>query len=115
MLVETPKGKFPVKFGFKALRKFSDLIGKDMNQTILMVTDGVAETWKGWNWTDMYTLLYVGFWFGALTEGEECQISGWEEMEDLLDDEAGLLNKVTEVLIQDFIDMFSKGEAPKKK
>jgi hypothetical protein len=115
MIVETSKGKLPVKYGWKALRKFGELCEKDMNQVIEMITEGLSETWKGWRFTDMYNLLYVGFWYGALKSGEECQIKDGDEVEDLLDDDPNLTNRVSKILIDDFMDMFSDKTGDKKK
>lgn len=116
MFVETTKGKLPVKYGWKALRRFSDLCEKDMNQVIVMITEGLSNTWRGWQFREMYTLLYVGFWFGSIKEGEECKIKDADEIEDMLDDDPGLTLKLSEVLMNDFVDMFAKeGKEPKKK
>ena len=115
MIVETSKGKLPVRYGWKALRKFGDLCEKDMNQVIIMITDGLAETWKGWQFTDMYNLLYVGFWYGALKAEEECKVKDANEVEDMLDTDPHLTTNISAVLVEDFMDMFSKKEPSKKK
>lgn len=115
MIVETNKGNLPVNYGWKALRKFSELIGKDMNQVIEMITTGLSETWKGWQFTDLYNLLYVGFWYGALRNNEECKVKDGNDVEDMLDDNPKLTSKISKILIDDFMDMFADGEKSKKK
>ena len=116
MIVKTSKGDFNVRFGWKALRKFANLRDKDMNQVITMITDGLSQTWKGWKFEDLYALLYVGFWFGSLDEGEECKIENPEEIEDMLDDDPGLSTRITSILVDDFVDMFKEeGKGSKKK
>jgi hypothetical protein len=89
MIVETSKGKLPVRFGMAALAKYGDLTGRTMNEVMKSLQDlGKLKI------SELLALLYVGFVDGARFAGEECAVSSTDEVADMVDKDGELINKM---------------------
>ena len=87
MIVETKKGKFPVRYGWSALAKFGDLAGLKMDDVLELDLSKMSLS-------DMLNFIYVGFRDGARKEGEECAFQSIDEVGDLLDEDPDVMEKV---------------------
>jgi len=96
MIVETSKGKLPVRYGMNALAHFGDLTGKSMN--VVMSSLGDIGNLKI---SELLAFLYVGFVDGARFAGSECVIKSADEIGDMIDDDGELIGKVTNVFAGD--------------
>ena len=106
MIVETKKGKLPVKYGMNALALFGDLTGKSMN--VVMESLGKFGDLKI---SELLAFVYVGFVDGARWKEEECKVKSVEEIGDMIDEDAELINKMFEVFNGDPVE----GEEESKK
>jgi len=105
MVVETSKGKLPVRYGWNALAKFGDLTELTMDEILEL-------DMKKMKMSDLLKFVYVGFVEGARKEGVECVFKSPEDVGDLIDDEPDIITKVMEA----FNDMSAVGgEGSKKK
>ena len=107
MIVETKKGKLPVRYGMNALALFGDLTGKSMN----VVFQDLNEL-GDMQLSELLAFLYVGFVDGARWAKEECKVENIAEVGDMLDDDAGLANRMFEVADGDSEEV--KGDSKKK-
>ena len=96
MIVKTKKGDLPVRYGMSALSLFGDLTGKSMN----VVMKSIGELGK-MKISEVLALVYSGFMDGARWAKEECKIESVEEIGDMIDDDAELVNKMFEALNAD--------------
>jgi hypothetical protein len=92
MIVETKKGKLPVRYGMNALALYGDLTGKSMN--VVMKSLGKFGELKI---SELLAFVYVGFVDGARFKKEECKVGGVDEIGDMLDDDPELINKMFDV------------------
>lgn len=107
MIVETKKGKLPVRYGMNALAHFGDLTGKSMN--VVMKSMGSLGDMM---LSELLAFVYAGFVDGARWAKEECKIKSVEEIGDMIDDDAELVNKMFEVFSGDFEEV--EGDSKKK-
>lgn len=107
MIVETKKGKLPVRYGMNALAHFGDLTGKSMNVVMKSMGD-LGDMML----SELLAFVYAGFVDGARWAKEECKIESIEEIGDMIDDDAGLVNKMFDVLNGDSEEV--KGDSKKK-
>ena len=89
MIVETKKGKLPVRFGMNALAQFGDLTGKSMNE-VMSCLNSLGDL----KITELLALIYVGFMDGARWAKEDCKITGTDEIGDMIDEDGELINKM---------------------
>lgn len=87
MVVETGKGKLPVRYGWNALAKFGDLAGLTMDEILVLDLTNITMS-------NLTRFIYVGFAEGARREGEECVFKSPEEVGELIDDEPDVITKV---------------------
>jgi len=92
MVVETSKGKLPVRYGMNALAHFGDLTGKSMN----VVMESLQDL-GGLKLSEVLIFIYVGFVDGARWAKEECKVESIAEVGDMIDEDGELLEKVTTV------------------
>ena len=105
MIVETIKGKLPVRYGWNALAKFGDIAGLSMDEILEL---DLAKM----KMSDMLSFLYVGFVEGSRKAGEECVLKSADDVGDLIDDDPEVITRVMKV----FSEMTkSDGEPSKKK
>ena len=105
MIVETSKGKLPVRYGWSALAKFGDLTGRNMDDVLDLDLTSMKIS-------DLLNFILVGLEDGARKEGVECQIKGIDEVGDLIDEDPTVIEKVMDA----FGEMSkSKGADSKKK
>jgi len=107
MIVETKKGKLPVRYGMNAIAVFADLTGKSMNQAF----EALHKPFFDLPPSEILAIIYAGFVGGAKYEGEDCNISGVDEVGDMIDEDEGLITRMFEV----FNDKEEQQEEPKKK
>ena len=96
MIVETKKGKLPARYGMNALALFGDLTGKSMN--VVMKSMGELGDLR---LSELLAFVYAGFVDGARWAKEECKIESPEEIGDMIDDDAELVNKMFTVFSGD--------------
>lgn len=109
MIVETKKGKLPVRYGMNALALFSDLTDKSMNEVMECLGDlGSMKI------SEVLAFIYVGFVNGAKFKGEECAIKGIDEIGYMLDEDSDLINKVTKIFVSDSSTDEEEGDSKKK-
>ncbi len=89
MIVETKKGKLPVRYGMNALALFGDLTGKTMN--VVMKSMGSLGDMK---LSELLAFVYAGFVDGARWAKEECKIESIAEVGDMIDEDPELVNKM---------------------
>ena len=89
MIVKTKKGDLPVRYGMNALALFGDLTGKSMN--VVMKSMGDLGDMKV---SELLAFIYAGFVDGARWAKTECKIESVEEIGDMIDDDAELVNKM---------------------
>lgn len=104
MIIETKKGKLPVRYGWAALARFGDMAGLSMDEVLEMDLTKMKVS-------DMLSFLFVGFQDGARKDGVECELTSIEEVGDLLDDEPDIMEKVMNV----FGEMTKAGKGDGKK
>ena len=92
MIVETKKGKLPVRYGMNALAKFGDLTGKSMN-VVMRSLNRLGEL----KISEVLAFVYVGFVDGARFAGEDCKILDVVEVGDMIDDDGELLQKMIDI------------------
>ena len=97
---------YPVKYGFAALRKFSDITG-----TTLQELDGLANKMT---LTQAIALVYAGLADGARVTKTEFTLS-LDEVADLMDDDNEAMTNVLNVFAESFGDTKAKSKASKKK
>ena len=91
MIVETKKGKLPVRYGMNALAHFGDLTGKSMNVVMESMSSlGDLQI------SELLAFIYAGFIDGARWAKEDCKIESKEEVGDMMDDDDGLVSKMFE-------------------
>ena len=89
MIIETKKGKLPVRYGMNALAQFGDLTGKTMNEVMESMEDlGKMKI------SELLAFVYAGFADGARWAKEDCKIESLEEIGDLMDEDSELVNKI---------------------
>ena len=91
MIVDTKKGKLPVRYGMNALAHFGDLTGKSMN--VVMKSMGELGDMQI---SELLAFVYAGFVDGARWAKEECKIESVAEIGDMIDEDAELVNKMFE-------------------
>ena len=106
MIVETKKGKLPVRYGMNALAQFGDLTGKSMNE-VMSCLNSLGDL----KITELLAFVYAGFVDGARWAKEKCKIESIEEIGDLIDEDGELINKMFSILNGDSED----GEVDNKK
>ena len=106
MIVETKKGKLPVRFGWNALAKFGDMAGLTMDEILELDMTKMRMS-------DLLNFIYVGFVEGARKDGSECVVTCPEDVGDMIDEEPDIVEKVMAA----FGESTSKegGEGNKKK
>lgn len=97
---------YPVKYGFAALRKFSDITG-----TTLQELDGLANKMT---LTQAIALVYAGLADGARVTKTEFTLS-LDEVADLMDDDNEAMTNVLNVFAESFGDTKAKNKSSKKK
>ena len=107
MIVETKKGKLPVRYGMNALAHFGDLTGKTMN--VVMSTMGELGDMK---LSELLAFIYAGFVDGARFAKVECKVESIEEVGDMMDEDPNLATKMFEAFGGDSEE--PKGESKKK-
>jgi hypothetical protein len=106
MIVETKKGKLPVRYGMNALAHFGDLTGKSMNVVMKSMGDlGDMQL------SELLAFIYAGFVDGARYTKEDCKIEGVEEVGDMIDDDSDLVSKMFEAFNGDSEEV--KGDVKK--
>jgi hypothetical protein len=110
MIVKTPKGELPVRYGMNALAKFGDLTDKGMNDVMTCLSDlGKMKI------SEVLAFVYSGFYEGARYAKEECQVAGPDEAGDMIDEDGGLLTRMFEAYSEDSApDDVGEGEGKKK-
>lgn len=106
MIVETKKGKLPVRYGMNALALYGDLTGKSMN--VVMESLGKFGDLKI---SELLAFVYVGFVDGARWAKEECKVESIEEIGDMIDEDRELIGKMFDVFSGDSEE---KGDGKKK-
>ena len=96
MIVETKKGKLPVRYGMNALALYGDLTGKSMN--VVMESLGKFGDLKI---SELLAFVYVGFVDGARWAKEECKVESIEEIGDMIDEDRELIGKMFDVFSGD--------------
>ena len=107
MIVKTKKGDLPVRYGMNALATFGDLTGKSMN----VVMESLNEL-GDMMLSELLAFIYAGFKDGARWAKEEFKIESIEEIGDMMDDDAGLINKMFEAFNGDSKN--DEGDSKKK-
>ena len=107
MYIETTKGKLPVRYNWNALAKFGDMTDKSMDDILRL-------DMRKMRLSEVLALMLVGFMEGARKEGEECKVNTTEEVADLIDDDAGLIEKMSFALVE-MTKAPEPGEKTKKK
>ena len=97
MIVETKKGKLPVRYGMNALANFGDLTGKSMNEVLKVLQGNLLEMSP----SEIIAFVYSGFVEGARWNKEECKVESKEEVGDMIDEDADLMNKIFQIYIGD--------------
>lgn len=87
MIIDTDKGKMPVRYGMNAIADFADLTNKTMNDVMGLDLLGMRPS-------EVLTFIYIGFKWGARKAGEECKVGSIEEVGDMIDDDSTLSAKV---------------------
>jgi len=99
---------YPIKYGFAALRAFSDVTGttlKDMDQLAVNMT-----------LTQAIALVWAGMKNGARVTGEEFSLE-LDQVADLLDEDADGLGNILDIFVQSMEPSAAptkKGKAKKK-
>ena len=107
MIVKTKKGDLPVRYGMNALALFGDLTGKSMNVVMNSMSD-LGDMML----SELLAFVYAGFVDGARWAKEECKIESVEEIGDMIDDDAELVNKMFKVFSGD--SEVEEGDSKKK-
>lgn len=108
MIVETKKGKLPVRYGMNALAHFGDLTGKSMTEVMNVLGDlGNLKI------SEVLSFVYVGFVDGARHAKEECKVADPSEVGDMIDEDGELLSKVTDVFIDSAAQEGATGDKKK--
>jgi len=89
MIVETKKGKLPVRYGMNALALFGDLTGKTMNVVMKSL-----ESLDDLQLSELLAFIYAGFMDGARFAKVDCKVESKEEVGDMIDDDAELIGKM---------------------
>ena len=97
---------YPVKYGFAALRKFSDITG-----TTLQELDGLANKMT---LTQAIALVYAGLADGARVTKTEFNLT-LDEVADLMDEDSEAMTSVLNVFAESFGDSKGNVKASKKK
>ena len=106
MIVETKKGKLPVRYGMNALAHFGDLTGKSMNVVMKSMNDlGDMKL------SELLAFIYAGFVDGARWAKEECKIGSVAEVGEMIDDDSELVSKMFDAFNGDSEEV--KGEVKK--
>ncbi len=105
MIVDTKKGKLPVRYGMNALALFGDLTGKTMN--VVMKSMGSLGDMK---LSELLAFVYAGFVDGARWAKEECKIESIAEVGDMIDEDAELVNKMFDAFGGDSEESEVKGK-----
>ncbi len=105
MIVDTKKGKLPVRYGMNALALFGDLTGKTMN--VVMKSMGSLG---GMKLSELLAFVYAGFVDGARWAKEECKIESIAEVGDMIDEDAELVNKMFDAFGGDSEESEVKGK-----
>lgn len=106
MIVETKRGKLPVRYGMNALAQFGDLTGKSMNE--VMASLGSLGDLKI---SELLAFVYAGFVDGARWAKDECKIESLEDVGDMIDEDGQLINKMFEAFNG---DSEAEGDGKKK-
>ena len=107
MIVETKKGKLPVRYGMNALAHFGDLTGKSMNEVMKSMGDlGKMPI------SELLAFVFAGFVDGARWNKEECKVESVQEVGDMIDEDAELVNKMFKAFNGDSEPV--EGESKKK-
>lgn len=101
-IIETNEKKFPVRFGFNALREFSRMTGMTLNELEKFGNDMTLD--------HAITLMYCGFKDGARKEKVKFRYEV-SDIADWIDDDQALIEKVFAV----FEDQYSSPSDGKKK
>ena len=107
MIVDTKKGKLPVRYGMSALALFGDLTGKTMN-VVMNVLNELDDMMT----SELLAFIYAGFVDGARYDKVECKIKSVEEIGDMIDDDPKLVTKMFAVADGDSEEV--KGDSKKK-
>ena len=89
MIVETKKGKLPVRYGMNALALFGDLTGKSMNVVMKSL-----ESLDDLQLSELLAFIYAGFVDGARWAKKDCKIESKEDVGDMIDDDPELIGKM---------------------
>jgi hypothetical protein len=110
MIVETKKGKLPVKYGMNAFAMFSDMTGKTMNE-VMSSLGNLGALSVG----EVLAFMFVGFADGARFANTECVIKDTIEVGDMIDEDDKLLSKMTTAFHEDSMaDDTEEGDSKKK-
>ncbi len=105
MIVETKKGKLPIRYGWNALAQFGDLTGRTMTEILEL---NMAK----FSMSDTLKFIYVGLVDGAKNEGEECKVKDEYDVGEMVDEDAELVIKVMNIFSE---QSAAKGGGSKKK
>lgn len=107
MLIETSKGKLPIRYGWNALAEFGDLIDMQMDE-ILMLDPSKLKI------SQMIVFIFVGLKFGARKAEEECAVASAEEVGYMLDDNVKILGLAVEAFVE-FVKNAEEASTPESK
>ena len=104
-MIDTSKGKLPIRYSFNTLRKIGDEL--DMTMTEMFEFDLMGR-----KMSDVFRFVLEGFKEGARVEGIECAVKSLDDIGDLLDEDPSILQKAIGQFSE---DMKVIGEEGKKK
>jgi len=103
--VKLGEDKYPIKFGFNALRKYSMKTGTTLNELNKLGAD--------MNLNDALILIYCGIEDGYRAAKQECKLSV-DDLADLMDGDFDAIGRCMEVLTQMMGGDSEKKPKPKK-
>lgn len=104
-MIDTPKGKLPVRFTWDAFNKILEITGFESYYDILTRVEGLTSFYKGWTPQFAEAVVYCGFLYGA---SDGYKITGIEEAREWLRVQPGLLLDVSKKLVADSMNIFAK-------
>lgn len=108
MRIKTNKGDLPIRYSWNALRLIGDELDMTMND---MLKFDLMNRKIG----DTFVFVYYGFVEGARLDKSECQLTGVEDVGDILNDDPDILAKAIECFAEDMKSVKEpKGDDKKK-
>ena len=103
--IEIDDKKYPIKFGFNALRKYSTKTNTTLQDLDKLGTDMTLD--------DALTLIYCGVEDGYRAAKQECEIS-IDDLADLIDNDYDSIGKAMEILAEQMGGNTEKKQKAKK-